>query len=460
METITGEKFEELLKEQLQIFNKIIEFDNDFILDIRSFQKFQITDCKFINKALKIKDSSTSNSEQRFDILNNKVIDIENCEFLYLEITQYNDDLFLKNNIFHNFKISNCTLFDFIFSSNTIKKEFVIHTSRIIKDTLLYGNIFNDKSELSIIESKFNNKIAIGESNLHNLYLYDSEFDSLKFNDNTVNTNSFFNIANCVFVKSSFSDSDFARYTILDNCTFTETAVFVKNGNLIHTEFQFRDCKFEKSLHFNQSAIREIKIYNCFFKDIASFQNSYFLQISIDKTIFDKLVLFDDLNIGNINQCDRKTLRNIKQQLQKADNKIDYNRFRNYELNAYYQELGWGWKSGFKDKFILFATKISTGFDHSWRRALGFTLGFGLLFYSFFFISVNHHLEWDLSNWREYGTGYFRFLIVTDFYSPLTNGREYISNTNFLGWIVFILGKIFIAFGIYEMIQAFRKFKA
>jgi len=32
-------------------------------------------------------------------------------------------------------------------------------------------------------------------------------------------------------------------------------------------------------------------------------------------------------------------LRTIKQEFQKTENKIDFNRYRNYELNAHYKEL-------------------------------------------------------------------------------------------------------------------------
>ena len=61
---------------------------------------------------------------------------------------------------------------------------------------------------------------------------------------------------------------------------------------------------------------------------------------------------------------------------------------------------------------------------------------------------------------KDFLSGYFRFLIVTDFYNPLEKERIFIDNSNTWGWIIFILGKIVLAFGIYEMIQAFRKFKA
>jgi hypothetical protein len=161
----------------------------------------------------------------------------------------------------------------------------------------------------------------------------------------------------------------------------------------------------------------------------------------------------------------KRTLRLIKQELQKTDNKIDYNRFRAYELEAYYQELNADKRNKLdKDRLILRATKLVTGFDHDWRKALCFILIVAFIFFSVFFISENFTKQFSWSGIPQFIIGYFRFLLVTDFYNPLIqSGREYISNNGWnhiFSWFFFILGKIFIAFGIYEMIQAFRKFKA
>ncbi|KGO91720.1 hypothetical protein [Flavobacterium subsaxonicum] len=459
METITGEEFEKLLYMENTISNYIIKLEADYILDISSLQKLQISSCKF-NSKLVIKDSSTFNSELKPDVFNNKIIDITNCEFLSLRLEHYDDDLFINDVQIENFEVTNCKLYDLVCTSNNIQSEFKLTSCKITKRAILSGNVFKESSDLIISDSEFNGELNLNESHLCNISLFDNKFELFNFSENTVEAFGYFNIGNCKFSKSYFTLSDFTKFTIFHDCIFEQTFILEKNGNLIHTNLQLLNCRFEKSAYFTQSAINKIIIENCFFKDIASFQNSYFLEISIDKTIFDKLALFDDMQIGKVDNCDRKTLRNIKQQLQKADNKIDYNRFRNYELSAYYQELGWGWKSGFKDKFILGATLLSTGFDHSWRRALAFTLLIGFSLYALFFVSENYMLQRDFSQWQEFLSGYFRFLIVTDFYNPLAEGRTYIDNTNTIGWLIFIFGKIVIAFGIYEMIQAFRKFKA
>lgn len=185
---------------------------------------------------------------------------------------------------------------------------------------------------------------------------------------------------------------------------------------------------------------------------------AYFDEMKINK-VLDKSYLKDKTKILDW----KRTLRAIKQELQKTENKIDFNRFRGFELAAHYEELGWGWKSGFKDKFILWATKWSTDFGNSWRRSLAFTLLSGLFWYSVFFyfdfyLTGNYQYYFKTNYIGIFSNGYFRFLLVTDFYNPLVEDRTYIQN--FWSWIPFIFGKIFVAFGIYEMIQSFRKFKA
>lgn len=266
-----------------------------------------------------------------------------------------------------------------------------------------------------------------------------------------------------VFFKNTFHDVNFENTNFykncqFDKCNFNEKAVFRNINNYSIGDLSFYECNFHGRVDFEDARAKELAFSFCQFECTASFLYSIVETFILERNIFNKAVYFDDLQILSINNCSRKSFRTIKQELQKSENRIDYNRFRSYELAAYYNELKW--YGDFKDKFILWATKWSTGFEHSWRRALVFTLLSCLLFYSLFFISENYMYSFDINYIREYLSGYFRFLIVTDFYNPLSNGREYIHATNTTGWFIFIFGKIVIAFGIYEMIQAFRKFKA
>ena len=114
-----------------------------------------------------------------------------------------------------------------------------------------------------------------------------------------------------------------------------------------------------------------------------------------------------------------------------------------------------------RDAFVLWISDIVSEYGTDWKRALNFTFFSGLLIYLAFFSVENFNQTIDLSNWNNWEkliSGFFRFFVVTDFYNPLESDRVYLNNP--LSWILFIFGKIVIAFGIYETIQSFRKFKA
>jgi hypothetical protein len=264
----------------------------------------------------------------------------------------------------------------------------------------------------------------------------------------------------CNFSKDFRYDTSYNRSQFRE-CSFSGLATFSGLQNVNSSFLWFENCHFSKFTNFNNYWLHKLRIEETTFSDNVSFQQTYFDIVCFIRIIFEKKVWFDDIRIKKIDDCDRITIRTIKQELQKAENRIDFNRFRAYELAAHYKELDWKWNSGFIDKSILFLTKISTDFGNSWRRALGFTLICGFSIYLLLYIFENRDYQiaiLNCDNWARLFSGFFRFLLVTDFYNPLEADRVYLTNP--FSWLIFIFGKIVIAFGIYEMIQSFRKFKA
>ena len=180
---------------------------------------------------------------------------------------------------------------------------------------------------------------------------------------------------------------------------------------------------------------------------------AYFDEMKINK-VLDKSYLKDKSKILEW----KRTLRAIKQELQKTENKIDFNTYRNYELAAHYEELSV--KKNFKDTSILWATKWSSNFGN-WFWAFWFTLIICLVFFTSYFILENLDKSFNLSNWEDFVYGYFRFFLITDFKNEYYEAGESVLKFNcFVSLFPFIIGKIAVAFGLYEMIQSFRKFKA
>lgn len=330
-------------------------------------------------------------------------------------------------------------------------------------------------------EKSYSEKLQCNEFNIkifeiNSSEIYDFTMDNISFSKESIvnfdrNIFSFlFNIQNIYANQITVKNCEFLEYfeyyghyniSKFANCNFLGTSCFTRSIIGIPLNLHLANCNFSKHMNFNSFIADKFELIDSTFKERVSFQETHFDIIKMDRTIFENGALFDDIQIKKIKDCDRRTLRTIKQELQKAENRIDFNRFRAFELAAHYEELDWKWKSGFIDKSILFATKISTDFGNSWRKALRFTIVGGFLIYLFLYIIENRKFSIDILNWNNWErllSGFFRFLLVTDFYNPLEADRIYLTNP--LSWLILIFGKIVIAFGVYEMIQSFRKFKA
>ena len=167
---------------------------------------------------------------------------------------------------------------------------------------------------------------------------------------------------------------------------------------------------------------------------------------------------FDDLNMDKIEAIenwDRKTLRAIKRELINTHNQIDYLRFKAYELEAYKNEKGKSWK----DDFILSLNSFSSKNGLDWVKALRFILLTSFVSYLFYLISylisIKSVVPSEFPNTvEEFLVYYLKFINPLMFLkSPIEDAEKY-----FFPLLFLLLGKILISYGIYQLIQAFRKF--
>lgn len=419
-------------------------------------------------------------------------VNFKNCS---LEKLLFNDTKSIKslninpkydqNGIFDTFKFSNFPNSnktelntDFSINNITINKFFFFENVNHISGKLhFYNNIFG-------IEENEHGNTIFNNSTITNVFFKKNTFnnlttfldctikynhDELKSSSEVYKNNRFFNNT---FEKVKFDKSKFVGKCEFDKCDFLSTTWFEKCENLTNSKLKFVACEFKGFSLFNDSKINFLDIDRCTFLKSSSFTDAEFNKMKLYEVKFGGGAYFDEMKINYVNDKSylkdktkilewKRSLRAIKQELQKTENKIDFNKFRAFELAAHYEELDWKWKSGFIDKSILFATKISTDFGNSWRKALRFTVIGGFVIYLFLYIIENRNVSIDMLNWNNWArlfSGFFRFLLVTDFYNPLETDRIYLTNP--LSWLILIFGKIVIAFGIYEMIQSFRKFKA
>lgn len=481
MVTITEEQFEKLIYSDNaeNIFNLNVVVRNRLNIKLDNVNlKINIRNVTFSGNSIRF----NKKNEDCIHILNfnNCTFNITDLQFDYCNIQEIN----FTYNVFYleTLKFNNSKFYDFTFKENNVfeKGNFKIEKCEFNSFFEFEKLKFVEFSSLNIKESSFNCSVSIIRCEINQLIIsycfFKDHFDYFGNKPINKNSSSFFN--RCEFNFSSFFENKFNNDTHFADCKFLNIAKFESNGDEIKTSLKFDDCEFLKQTSFNKSRVHKIIFNNLKFQDIVSLQETYFDIVDIDRTIFEKQANFDDIQIKRIYNCNRKTIRTIKLQLQKAENKIDYNKFRVYEFNAYRDDIKKKLKEFEKDKdhlnhrvrepiqlkrdaFVLWISDIVSEYGTDWKRALNFTLWCGFLIYILFYLSENYNHTIDISNWDNWTrliSGFFRFFLVTDFYNPLETDRVYLTNP--ISWLIFIFGKIVIAFGIYEMIQSFRKFKA
>lgn len=471
MDSINENEFYNLLRNEGKVeFRKV----NLTTINLTNLTAIELINCLFIGNLHIIDDDTLDNSEGNY-----KSISIKNCIFKEVNFTKCNFSLFDISDIkcTNDFSFNNCKIqtFRFLDCSNL---DFGITFRKIeLNDSFNFeNNHFLDKGHLSFIHTVFNSYVTIQKNTFSTL-----RFAFVKFKEFAIITENIFTnrlaenaFISCEFRQVHFSQNDILQLQYID-CKFLGTASFRDIPYNKSSKLSFNTCTFNKHVNFNKSSFYKINFEDGSFLETSSFQGAFFDIILIDRIIFEKQAYFDDIQIKNIDRCNRRTIRTIKLQLQKAENKIDFNRFRVYEFNAYKEDIKQKLISFKKDKnrfyhrkrepiqlrrdlFILNLSEFVSEYGTDWKRALKFTLVFGLIFFTFFFISENYSKPFNISNWEDFAKGYIRFFLITDFYNPLVDDSCYIKSI--WSWIPFIFGKIVIAFGIYEMIQSFRKFKA
>ncbi|RXM47977.1 hypothetical protein, partial [Flavobacterium sp. YO12] len=133
----------------------------------------------------------------------------------------------------------------------------------------------------------------------------------------------------------------------------------------------------------------------------------------------------------------------------------DYLKFKAYELKAYKKEVDNN-KLNWKDTCILYFNEESTNFGLDWTKGLFFTFQWSYLFYILYLISYSYFvLDINLiPKIDAYLVNYLKFINPFSFLkAPIEDSENY-----FWPFLFFMLGKILVSFGIYQTVQAFRKF--
>lgn len=162
-------------------------------------------------------------------------------------------------------------------------------------------------------------------------------------------------------------------------------------------------------------------------------------------------------NVDNIDlkYQNPETACRLKNEEIKRNNTIEALKYKAIEYDLHRAS-----KIGIWDKMLLWLNKNSNNHGKSWVRGVVFNIVVAFIFYSLYSFSIGN-LEWSMNfkNWiffkEEYWKGVLNF-----FWLPNLDGFKELANskTTIVSYVWFIMGKVFIGYGVYQTISAFRKY--
>ncbi len=236
----------------------------------------------------------------------------------------------------------------------------------------------------------------------------------------------------------------------------------------------FEWANFREKVNFSEMKVEigTANFHGTNFEGNAYFYTGIFHSLDLIKSVIEKGVYFLDANIAKAN---RETWRIIKHEFLKQNNRIESLRYHALEMREYEIEL-FGKKklSQFKffrffqeffeifrdknksDKTVLFLNRISNDNNRNPFVGIRFTIIATVISYLMFLLvlKLENNLEftYDLS----YIGGNIKQLLEM---LNITNWNYHPFNCDYdWAYIILFVGRIVIGYGIYQTIQAFRKF--
>lgn len=369
------------------------------------------------------------------------------CDIIFNKVV-----LFIFNSFDQNIQFTNC-----IFSKNVFFVD-----CRFEKTVKFTGCIFSAKTDFS--EVIFEGDTNFSRSTFSVISFQDTIFQkNVRFHEsifeetaNFTNTK-FQRLADFYLVKfhkaQQFHLTDFLDRAIFSNTVFHEEAQFLYNRVENNSYINFESAKFKRGLDISRSN------FNC---------NLNFWNITIEeegeKYIFKNLenVKYkDDFGehkedaVPSVYKQIRETYCIIKNELYSQNNKIEGLEFSKKEMLVYERELKSVSSRSNNDKLLLLANKISNNFGTNWFIGVKFTTLVALITYVVITLfSSNVTLQLDAEGVGNFLKALVDVLNLTD-WNDMTILGEKLTNWQY---IFLFIGRIFIAYGIYQTVQAFRKY--
>ncbi|MGN6340494.1 MAG: hypothetical protein ACTHML_06005 [Ginsengibacter sp.] len=366
---------------------------------------------------------------------------------------------------------------EFKFSGN-VRKEVIIQEITCLKIDL--SNLVSDQTfrllnlqninELNFSNAVFNNRLIISNSAIKGFSLNRAIFkkelliESSNFTD-PININ-FGNTP----LRVSISEGTRIGALYIDGTINFESFLIIADSSLKLLSFEnfknfgtlkLSDLHIDKagSLIIKYSNLGKAEIYNSNFSNLNfEFAKSQINEIFISETDFPESV--HEGNARNYGQG-KLAFGQLQTVFQKQGDSVRSYEYLAREIKSYYKQLSF-LSSNFFTKVNLFLNSISNNFGRNWVQGFLFSFGIALFFFYLLVVSTKEFsfglpisFQWDFTE------PFLRFMNpLRHFDAEVIFQNTKYSRLSLTHWsyIIDFLGRIFIAYGYYQTIQAFRKF--
>lgn len=253
------------------------------------------------------------------------------------------------------------------------------------------------------------------------------------------------------------SDSNFKRGIYLRNVSSSSIRLInIRNKSTLtldkiisNKEIAFENIEVQ-NINFDNSNIELLEMKNVIIEDTFISNNLELGTFNAQGVVIQKSYFFaNNFTVHNLN---RETCQFIVTEAKRRNNNILAMEYKAKEMELYRKEVR-HWKTA-GTFVLLFLNKCSNRYGKSWVQGIVFIVINWIFFFSLF---VFFRDGWgDTFIWTD--PVYMKEAVN---YLWLLDGLNSISNCEIMNWgmiAVFILGKVMIAYGIYQTISAFRRF--
>ena len=392
---------------------------------------------------------------------------LDNNVILFKNTTFENSVEILLNYNKNNLRFKNCKFNENILIYNSSSSITFIET---YFENLTEINLNNNNNNISFKNTHFNNAVTVTNMNGEGIILFQNPTfkDVLIFNKCLIDSTILFNkpqidmihlnndiiFHDSTFEKCIFGHFSFDKDLIFRNTEFKNDVIFVESFFLGRIAFEsytgFGKTKFSENLYFENCTINKMNFNYIIIDTTISLNKNTIEFIDMKDTIIrNGSILMDSTEFKKVSN--ESTARLLKSESIKSSNTSLAYFFKSVELNFHYNSKMLTYKN-ISEITVLFFNKWSNKFGMSWTRGVIFTVIVWILFFSITVMcrdGIGTNFIWTN---QQYLQESFRYLIIYNNIELLN------SNFNLAEFLFFILGKIFISYGIFQTISAFRKY--